>query len=138
MSEDIHLGVLNPDTHLPPNWIRRLLGVLGAPIVPENIDLLWAWQRAEGGNARYNPLNTTFILHRGETNYNVVGVKNYKLPIDGLCATALTLTNGFYPGILGALDGGKKTAKEIVNEHASEFRKWGTGAFPILRILETQ
>lgn len=124
-------------THIPPNFIRRLLGVLGAPIVPESIDLFWAWQRAEGGNAKWNPLNTTFVLNRGETDYNSVGVKNYPRPIDGICATALTLTNGFYNGILGDLDGGKLTAKEIVQRNVSEFQKWGTGAYPILRILES-
>lgn len=121
-------------THLPPNWIRRLLGLLGAPIVPESIDLFWAWQRAEGGNARWNPLNTTYGLPYA-TDYNSVHVRNYGHPVDGICATALTLTNGYYDGILGALQGGQKTARQIVEENRAEFQKWGTGAFPILRIL---
>jgi hypothetical protein len=43
-------------THLPPTWDRRLLEVLGAPATLENLKLLDAWARAEGGLARWNPL----------------------------------------------------------------------------------
>ncbi len=122
------------DEHLPPNWQRRLLEVVGAPITAENVRLFDAWARAEGGTARWNPLNTTYYLP-GTTRYNSVGVRNYKRPTDGVCATALTLVNGFYDGILGALQGGKLKAHEIVERHASEFDKWGTGHANVLRFL---
>lgn len=122
-------------THFPPNWIRRLLAVLGAPVTPEAVRLFSAWATAEGGNAQWNPLNTTLRLE-GSWNYNSVGVQNYARPIIGVCATALTVANGYYNGILGALQGGQLTAEQIVEQHGHEFNLWGTGAANVLRVLQ--
>jgi hypothetical protein len=122
-------------THLPPNWAQRLLAVLGAsPGYAEGVRLLSAWAQAEGGTARWNPLNTTLRLS-GSTNYNRVGVQNYRRPTEGVCALALTLVNGFYPGILGALQAGTKTAEDIVHSNMGEFRQWGTNPNTILAVL---
>lgn len=121
-------------THLPPHWERRLLDVLGAPVTLESLKLLDAWQRAEGGTARWNPLNTTYGLF-GATDYNKVGVKNYRRATEGVCATALTLVNGYYRGIVGDLQRGTLTAREVVTRNAREFDTWGTGAAHILRLL---
>lgn len=121
-------------THLPPNWSWRLLAVLGAPTTTSNVNLLDAWARAEGGEAAWNPLNTTYLLP-GATEYNSAGVRNFAKPIDGICATALTLDNGDYRGIVGDLQAGKYTAREIVTRNAHEFDTWGTGSAAVLAVL---
>lgn len=122
--------------HLPPNWIRRLCSLINVPATPETIKLLWAWQRAEGGTAKYNPLNTTFSLP-GDSNYNSVGVKNYPNGCYGIAATGLTLRNGYYHGIVRDMKRGDLTAKEIVLRNMEEFRTWGTGGWLILKVLES-
>jgi hypothetical protein len=123
-------------THLPPNWRQRLLAVLGAPATAENLRLLDAWQRAEGGSARWNPLNSTYPLPFGEsTSYNRSSVQNYFKPTAGIAAIALTLIQSNYTGILGALQAGKLTAEQIVAQHRDEFKTWGTNADTILRVL---
>lgn len=120
--------------HLPPNWEQRLLAVLGAPMGYSGGTLLKAWATAEGGSADWNPLNTTYELP-GTSDYNADGVKNYAKPIDGICATALTLDNGDYPGIVGDLQGGGFSAQQIVERNAAEFDKWGTGSELVLEVL---
>lgn len=121
-------------THLPPNWQHRLLAVIGAPATEENVKLLDAWARAEDGTARWNPLNTTYRLY-GSTDHNSVHVQNYHRATEGVCAIALTLVNGYYNGLLGAMQGGKKTARQIVEAHEDEIRKWGTNPQTILDLL---
>lgn len=120
--------------HLPPNWIRRLCSLINVPATPETISLFWAWARAEGGTAEYNPLNTTFSLP-GSTNYNTTGVKNYPNGCYGVAATGLTLRNGYYDGIVRDMKKGSFTAKEIVLRNMKEFSTWGTGAWLILKVL---
>lgn len=127
-------------THLPPQWRQRVLaGINGhgwdtGSFYPEGMRLLDAWQRAEGGTARWNPLNTTLRL-AGSTDYNGTGVQNYFRPTEGCAATVLTLVNGNYNGILGDLQNGTKTAEQIVNDRASQFRTWGTDPSVILAVL---
>ena len=120
--------------HLPVLWRFRLLRAINAKGVTENRRLLAAWARAEGGTASYNPLNTTEPWP-GATTYNSAGVKNYPSGTAGLAATAATLLNGHYDGIVAALRGGKLPAEQIVSENAAEFDTWGTGSALILRVL---
>jgi hypothetical protein len=122
------------EQHLPPQWRERLLCVVAAKAGTENMRLLAAWQRAEGGTAKWNPLNTTMPLP-GSTSYNTIGVQNYKRATEGVCAQALTLANGLYNGILGDLQGGGKTAEEIVHDRADQLKHWGTDPHLILKVL---
>lgn len=115
-------------------FFRHLNGALGIPATAENKKLELTWHRAEGGNAKYNPLNTEYMLP-GATNYNPVGVKNYPKFAMGVFATGLTLSNGLYNGLLGDMQSGKFTAKQIVTRNSAEFDKWGTGAAHILALL---
>lgn len=109
--------------------------MVGASRGAENLRLLTAWHRAEGKAAQWNPLNTTYKLNNS-SSFNKVGVQNYSRPTEGVCATALTLVNGFYNGILGDLQGGKLTAEQIVRQNWSEFQKWGTNPTVILAVLK--
>lgn len=120
--------------HLPFMWKFRLLRLLQASGWRENRRMLDAWAQAEGGTAAYNPLNTTEPWP-GATDYNSVHVKNYPSGDAGLRATAATLLNGRYRGIVDALRRGDQTATDIVRSNAAEFSTWGTGARAILNVL---
>lgn len=122
------------NTHLPAFWDVKLIHLLGGTPTHETLRLLDAWARAEGGEARWNPLNTTLDLP-GATAYNTDGVRNYRNAVQGISATAATLTNGYYRGIVGALQSGKLTAKQTVQQNAAEFDKWGTGAAHVEALL---
>lgn len=121
--------------HTPILWRYRLLRKLrAAPLYRGNLSLLHAWAVAEGGTARYNPLNTTEPWP-GASDYNSAGVKNYPTGADGIAATYLTLTNGHYQGIVRDMRSRRLTAKQIVERNASEFDVWGTGSKLILEVL---
>lgn len=127
--------------HLPPHWKGHFLGGIGGKATVENLRFLYAWQVAEGGDADWNPLNSTLKLP-GSTDYNSAGVQNYPRALHGIAATILTITGPphgalYYPGLLGALQsGGDLAAEEIVNQHSAEIEKWGTNPATILKILE--
>ena len=126
--------------HLPPQWRERLLALVNARgwsagvFQSETLRLLDAWQRAEGGIAVWNPLNTT-ERYKGSTDYNGTGVQNYTKPTYGVIATVATLLNGNYNGILGALQGGTLTAEDTVSKNADQFRVWGTDPNLIRQLL---
>lgn len=125
------------NTKFPPFWRQRLLAVVGAPRKTENLRLLEAWAEAEGGPATWNPLNTSYKLPNSTTlSGNTSGVQNYKRPTEGVCATALTLVNGLYGGILGDLQAGTKDAVQIVNDRSDEFRTWGSDPALIADLLQ--
>jgi hypothetical protein len=63
---------------------------LGVPGSLENVLGLVAQMQAEGGSARFNPLNTTLAMP-GATDYNGVHVKNYVSWDQGMAATIQTL-----------------------------------------------
>lgn len=125
------------DTHLPPYWKERLIAVLGGRTAfsrDERHRFLNAWARAEGGTAKWNPLNSTLKVG-SSTPYNSVGVQNYVRATEGVCATALTLVNGFYGKIVGKLQGTTFTAEEIVEDCRFQIQTWGTDPDLILAIL---
>lgn len=112
-------------------WDASLLKAIGAPATKENLRFLDAWQRAEGGTAAFNPLNTTQHAP-GATSYNSVGVRNFLDPQQGLSATAKTLLNGYYKPIVSGLRSGRTTAEKLAQ--AVEASPWGTGG-GVLRVL---
>jgi transglutaminase-like putative cysteine protease len=120
--------------HLPPYWAQHLAAVLGGPQRAETDRFLHAWAQAEGGTATWNPLNSTFRVE-GSTAYNSAGVQNYPRPVWGVCATAMTLTNGNYGTIVGRIQAGNLTAEQIVNDCATQIGVWGTDPGLILTIL---
>jgi hypothetical protein len=123
----------NPQ-HLPPHWADRLFGLLLVPAAPGNLALAYAWARAEGGSARWNPLNTTFD-QAPCSDYNSAGVKNYDTPTAGIAATARTLILEPYRHLWADLQDGTHTAVQLVERNRAAFDTWGTGADNILRLL---
>lgn len=94
-----------------------------------------AWQRAEGGSARFNAWNTTEPWP-GATDYNPAHVKNYPSSSAGTAATVATLYNGHYHRMVYIFaHPGKLTAKQIVEYAREDFQTWGTGADHVLALL---
>ena len=120
--------------HLPLLWKFRLLRALRAKGNAANRQVLAAQAKVEGGNARFNPCNTTEPWP-GSWDYNSAHVKNYATGQDGIRATAATFTNGHYDGIVKDFRAGTKSARQIITDNASEWDTWGTGAAKMLAVL---
>jgi len=135
-------------THLPGHWINKLRVLLEAPNTHEVVRFFTAWAQAEGGNARWNPLNTTLALKGSvdwdePTDYNTIGVKNYRYAIVGVVATALTLNQRKADGtllfgtLLQNLRNESLTAEQIVNASSADIKTWGTNPQVILDVLKS-
>jgi hypothetical protein len=124
-SANPHSGAVSTtgDDVLPDQFGTRLLQKLNLPVTAANLTFLSAWQQAEGGSAD-NPFNTTEDAP-GATDFNSVGVKRYPSVAEGLDATAETLTNGYYGGILTAL---KEGNDPMAAARALAASPWGTGS----------
>lgn len=120
---------------LPQNWAQAILRGIGAPVTPQNLRFLAAWQRAEGGgtanNANWNPLNTTQPAG-GAGSINSVGVRSYRSADQGIRATVATLLNGHYGDIVSGLRSGRASAEQLA--HSGGLSTWGTGS-GVLRVL---
>ena len=120
------------------DFARLLLPKVGAKPTKRNLWAFVAWAQAEGGSASFNPLNTT-LPKPGATNYNAVGVKNYKSLAQGVEATAETLNYGAdrslygYRAIRKRLRGNSWARLTL---RAVERSTWGTGGLA-LRCLPT-
>lgn len=118
---------------LTGDFATDLLNQLGAPVTPNNVKALDAWHQAEGGNAAFNPFNTTQSM-TGATNYNKVGVKNYASYQDGLAATVKALQTGSksYAPILAALKAGNNA---IAVADAVGNSQWGTNGILMQSVI---
>jgi hypothetical protein len=100
----------------------QLLAALGVRPTYDNVAAIAAWETLENTQALNNPLATERVMGvPGEDNFNSVGVRNYPTLAVGVAATVVTLSNGLYGGILGALQNG--TFTEIAN--AVDASPWG-------------
>lgn len=105
------------------NFYKYVLRCLGAKPTKGNMSFMYAWRQAEGGDAKYNPFNTT-IKMRGTTNYNKVGVKNYPTFDSGVNATCKTLKLSHYDDIVNGL---KNDVGLYELSRINSLKKWGTG-----------
>jgi peptidoglycan hydrolase CwlO-like protein len=123
------LAAAPPGGYNQLTWARALLLGMALPVTPSNVAAVTAWEMAEGGHwynsAHYNPLNTTQPMP-GATSMNSVGVKAYTSWQQGFAATVKTLRNGYYDGILAALQRGDD-AFAVADAVAAS--PWGTGDF---------
>lgn len=107
-------------------WARAFLKGAGLPRTGCNVSAVEAWQRAEGTYGSYrNPLDTTQRAP-GSHSVNSVGVQKYVSWRQGLHASAVTLGNGYYPGIIAALRAGNDAQRVAT---AVQESRWGTGPF---------
>jgi hypothetical protein len=122
-------------------WAYDLATRLGNPAPSfETIMFLVAWQRAEGGTAGFNPLNTTQEMP-GHTCYNSLpsmpcGVKNYPSRDVGLEATVKTLRAGFsgYADIEAGI-AANDPERALSGLHVAS---WGTNAATVETIYRAQ
>src|SRR4051794_1650589 len=75
-------------------WAEAFLQVMGAPRCHANLVVTIAWQAQEGTQAAWNPLATTHLMD-GSTDFNSIGVQNYRTLAQGLEATKETIENGW-------------------------------------------
>lgn len=112
--------------YAPLDFANAFLDQLGVPDSPSNVEAIVGWEEAEGGNwendARFNPLDTTYVLD-GSSPVNQVGVQAYSSWAIGIQATILTIDNGLYPGILAALAKGDDA---VAVARAVGASPWGT------------
>lgn len=116
-----------------PGWQYIALYLVGAPLNDHNAKFMDAWHKAEGGRARFNPLNTTQPWPRA-TNFNSAGVKSYKTRRNGIDATVKTLKNGNYGKILRLLRKGNADYRDLAD--AVEASPWGTKGEDIKAVLK--
>jgi hypothetical protein len=115
-------------------FARALLPKIGAKVTVHNMRSLMAWMQAEGDAGRFNPLNTTHDMP-GATDFNSVGVKNYRSFEDGVVATSETLNYGAdrdlygYKAIRRRLRLSKPAYRTLL---AVERSAWGTGGLCLL------
>jgi len=110
---------------LDAKGLGEILRGIGAPITAANIATLVGWERAEGGNASFNPFNTT-LSEPGATSYNSVGVRNYVSEAQGIRATVDTLKSSYYANVVAELRKGNDPAGVARAVGASP---WGTPDF---------
>jgi hypothetical protein len=134
--------------HLPSHFNQRVLQALEGKYNHQNDRFLTAWIKAEGGLAKWNPLNSTLALG-GTVNwtespdYNSIGVRNYKYAIVGVVATVLTLSQRksdgslLYATLIADLKNGSYTAEQIVSRNSAEIKTWGTNPQTILDVLKS-
>jgi hypothetical protein len=112
------------------SFFRAVLADLGAPDTKADLASLEAWYPHENGSwppaASDNPVNSTMTMP-GSTVFNSVGVQNYASAAQGAQATAATLANGNYPGIVAALKSGRGLCGDP--SLAGEFSTWSGGGY---------
>lgn len=118
-------------------FAETLLHQLGIAPNRQNVRALVGWQQAEGGHwnndARFNPLNTTQPMHGAGNTGSQGNIKQYRDWGQGVRATARTLRNGNYGGILRALKSG--SAEDV--GQAIVGSPWGTKGLVLQTIGQT-
>ena len=93
------------------------------------LQLMQIWRQHEGGQAAWNPFNTTLNTF-GSTQYNFVPVRNYPNRASGLQATIQTLKNGRYSNIIIAIKNIKTQTDINKAIEAINASPWGSKILP--------
>lgn len=143
--EKARLGATTVQTHLPPQYQDRIVWGLNGRPTTQTWRYLTAQARCEGGNASWNPCNSTLWVQNFTLipNYNDVGVRNYSYPNVGVCAHVLTLTQrddgimrfGEMYGELQQNSVTGRTAEEMVERSRANIHLWGTDPDLMLQVL---
>ena len=123
-----HIPVINPApaSQYAPHWASAFLHKAHLPGTACDRAAVVAWIGAEGSNpAWFNPLDST-QSEPGSHAINPVGVQAYTSRRQGIEANAVTIRNGYYPGVLAALEAGQD-AQAVADAVAQS--PWGTAAF---------
>jgi len=145
-------------------FYRAVLEGIGANFSTNSLQFSQAWRQAEGGQASYNPFNTTYKLYRSnlpppeedllttigraltenpKSNmfpYNSVGVQNYQTFEEGVQATVLTLKLSYYTELVEGLKQGTNPlilAKEQATRSLATWKGEQGGGY-IAAVLESR
>lgn len=111
-------------------FLKDVLVGLGIPEPNQyQLDFIKAWRQHEGGQAAWNPFNTT-LQANGAVNFNEKNVKNYPDRATGLRATISTLLEPRYKTVVASIKNIKTQADisktmQIVNDSP-----WGSNFTP--------
>ena len=90
-----------------PGWAHALLAADSLPQTSCNFNAITAWMNAEGGGfgnqASFNPLNVNPPATANWPGHHAIGAWAFPDARTGLVYTVRTLNNGYYGGILAAL-----------------------------------
>lgn len=144
-------GLTTSSSHYPSHWVEKLCAMLSVEgwrtgVFPHQVVRFFTAQgKAEGGNATWNPLNTTEPVESTDfghwytsPDYNSIGVRNYKTPALGIMATSVTYLSGKFDLLLNDLrtaDATGITAEQLVQNHRAEIKLWGTSPDLMLQLL---
>jgi hypothetical protein len=115
-----------------PDWRQQLLKAIKAPVTQSNLAYLNAWNRAEGNSFANNPFNTTLQTGNQIGPANEHGVRAYSSPRAGINATARTLRETPYAGIVKALRKGTDPYAAVTALGSSP---WGSDAGLVREII---
>jgi hypothetical protein len=115
------------ETNLFLSDILKGIGITSPNIF--QIQFMRIWRQHEGGQAAWNPFNTTLKLF-GSTRYNFVPVRNYSRRDLGLQATIITLKNGRYGNVITAIKNIKTQTDINKAIEAVNVSPWGSKILP--------
>lgn len=122
----------------PSAWDSFFVAVLqrlGMPVSSRNLSVLGTMARGEGmATSSFNPLATTQPA-AGAGQFNSVGVRDYTSFDQGVEATAQTLMNGNYPGLLAGLQQSAPPSYYTSGEAAANLRTWQGGSSEDVNLL---
>ena len=124
-----HVPVINPapaGRYTPQAWAPAFLRLAGLPRTRCDRAAVVAWIGAEGSNPAWHNLLDSTLPEPGSRPVNSVGVQAYTSWRQGLRASAATIRNGYYPGVLAALEAGQD-AQAVAAAVAQS--PWGTQPF---------
>ncbi len=110
-------------------FFQKVLEGLKLTASANRMSFFLEWADHEGGDASFNPINTTWGLSKdtGMTMYNSHKVRNYSTFDFGVEATVKTLKQGYYKALMEALTKDLDTRGIMQYKGAPEALKtWGT------------
>jgi hypothetical protein len=116
------------------DFATKVLKGLGAPVTIHTRRALQAEMQAEGGEAKFNPFNTT-LRRQGSTNYNTARVQNYVTAAQGVAATVRTLKED-QPGYARIRRRLRENAPASKILAAIGESSWGTSGTVALEVLD--
>lgn len=114
---------------VPDIALREIIS--GLEVKDTNLRFCHAWMRAEGGNAAFNPFNTT-LPAKGSYAINSVGVQSYPDIATGVAATIKTLKLAKYYEFLTVWRNGASPYYLAVEIARSP---WGTDGWLLTQVL---
>lgn len=124
-------------------WEQQVLNDLSAPITAANTAFLDAWAQLEepSPTAGYanNPLNSKQYMTTSGAQAASSQVQDYATQQLGAYETAATISNGYYPAVVQALQSGNPlTSSQNLGAIDQELKTWSGGGYGVSQIASTE